>query len=158
MEFNVLDIVYHILNIVVLFLLLRVLLYNPIRNYMKKREELYQKQRDDANALMKDAAALKAENEKRLEEAQKTAQQIAEEKMAYAEQVAEQKVDDAQKQAEQILSDARAQIRTERQEAQTALVDQTAALAVDLATRILGREINKSDNERLIDEYFGKVV
>lgn len=157
MEFDVLDIVQHVLNIGVLYLILRAILYKPVRKFMLQREESYTKRREETERALKEAETLHEKNEQLLLDAQNQAQRMADEKLVYAEHVAEQTVAKARDEAALLLRDARVRIRQEEQEAQGRLVEQTAALAVDLATRILGREISLEDNERLIDEYFHKV-
>ena len=69
MEFNLLDIVQHILNVVVLYVILRAILYRPVRSYMLAREEALKQQRAEADQYRKDAEDLKAQSQKLLEEA-----------------------------------------------------------------------------------------
>lgn len=157
MDFSLLDVVYHVLNIVVLYIILRAILYKPVRKYMQQREEKEAGRREEAEKYLADAQALKEQNEKLLLDTQAHVQDIADENLAYAKQTAERLKEDAQVECGKMLDDARAIIRAEKQEANEQLVEQTAALAVDLASRILGREISKEDNEELIEQYFSKV-
>lgn len=157
MEFNLLDIVQHILNVVVLYVILRAILYRPVRSYMLAREEALKQQRAEADQYRKDAEDLKAQSQKLLEEAHQTAQQDADSKLEYARQMASHLLEDAKVEARQIVEEGRSRIEEERKESREELVRETAALAVDLAARILGREVSAADNQRLIEDYFSKV-
>jgi F-type H+-transporting ATPase subunit b len=56
-----------------------------------------------------------------------------------------------------ILSDARQQAGIEREDMLKELRTQTAELAVDIAGKILEREVKQEDHQRIIDSFFDKV-
>lgn len=157
MEFNVLDIVQHVLNIVVLYIILRAVLYNPVRKFMLQREAAEHQKREQITSALAEAEALRLENERQLADAQSRTKQLVDAKMAYADEVAGQTIENAKKEASNLLMEGRAQLNAEREEAQAELTDQTSALAIDIATRILRRELTLEDNQRIIDDYFQRV-
>lgn len=158
MEFNLLDFVQHILNIVVLYIILRAILYKPVRAFMDKRKAEEENKQIEIDRALNEAGELVKENERQLNEAQSRSQQLIDEKLAHADAVSEETVQQARAKAREIIETANTQIAEEWRKAQEELVDQTAEMAVELASRILQREVNADDNRKIIDEYFREVV
>lgn len=157
MEFYLIDFIEHILNVLVLFLLLRVFLYRPVSAFMAEREAKYAGERAAIDAGRAEAEALRAQYEAALAGASRAAGDLAAQRVKEAEHEAQGIREKAQADAQSALALARAQAEAERQETLGALREQTAALAVDLAGRILAREITAEDNRKLIDGFFEKV-
>lgn len=157
MEFHLIDFIEHILNVVVLFLLLRTFLYDPVSRFMAEREARYADERAQIDAGRAEADALKAKYEASLEDAKREAENLAAEKLRAAEREAEDIRAKARWEAQRALAQAHAQAQFERGEMLGELKDQTALLAIDLAGRILGREVSAADNQSLIDGFFEKV-
>ncbi|HOG00884.1 MAG TPA: F0F1 ATP synthase subunit B [Clostridia bacterium] len=157
MEFHLIDFIEHILNVVVLFLLLRTFLYDPVSRFMAEREARYADERAQIDAGRAEADALKAKYEASLEDAKREAENLAAEKLRAAEREAEDIRAKARQEAQRALAQAHAQAQFERGEMLGELKDQTALLAIDLAGRILGREVSAADNQSLIDGFFEKV-
>ena len=63
MEFHLIDFIEHILNVVVLFLLLRTFLYKPVRKFMQDREAKFAREREQIDASRTAADSLKAQYE-----------------------------------------------------------------------------------------------
>ena len=158
MEFKLIDFIQHIANILVLFLLLRALLFKPVRKFMQQREEKFAREREAIKSDKEKALSLKQQYEAQLTAAQQKAEELAQERLHRAEEEAQLVVDQAKKDAQTALEKAHAQAIAERDEIMLDLKDETAALAVDLAGRILEREVSEKDNARIIEEYFQKVV
>ena len=157
MEFHLIDFVYHILNILVLFLLLRLFLYKPVSKFMAAREAKFASERETINTSQQETSALKAQYETSLADARRNADQLVDEKLKAVEQEVEEIRNKAKQEAQRILADAHTQTVAERDEMLNELRDQTAALAVELAAHILEREVSEKDNQRIIDDFFRKV-
>ncbi len=157
LQINPLDFALHLVNIIVLFIVLRSLLIKPVRKFMADREAKFQKEREVIDTARADADALKAQYESSLSEARKTAEELVQERLSRAENDALEIVSNAREEARQALSKAHEQNIADRDELLGQLHDQTAILAVDLAGHILEREVSAEDNERLINDFFKKV-
>ena len=62
------------INVFILFLLLSVILFNPVRNMLKKRQDKITSDRETANQSREEALAMKAEYEEKLKAANKEAE------------------------------------------------------------------------------------
>jgi len=157
MEFKLLDFVQYILNLIVLFIILRAILYKPVKKFMKARQDRIQKQQDDAKAVLEAAQGQKQQYEALLSDSRAEAGKLMEQSRSDAEKSAEQIIREAQEQAKQILAEARERAQAERTEALAGVRGEAVGISLELASKILAREVSASDNARLIDEYFSKV-
>jgi F-type H+-transporting ATPase subunit b len=154
MALSPLNILIYIINIVVLYLLLRVLLYKPIRKFLDKREQKIQAQLTDAEEAQKKAHALLEQYQAQLAQAEEEAKKITQEGTVRAAEAASQLIADARQQAEEILAAARAKEQEEQKRALREMRTQIANMAVDLAAQVLKREVRLEDNRMLIDAFF----
>ncbi len=157
MEFNLIDFVEHALNLLVLFLLLRTFLYKPVSKFMAEREAKFAREREQIDASRDAADALKSQYETSMKNARLDAEHVAEERRKAAEREAEDLRKKAKQDAQGILTDAMRQAAAEREGMVSELKEQTAELAVDIAGKILEREVTQQDHQRIIDSFFDKV-
>jgi F-type H+-transporting ATPase subunit b len=157
MEFHLIDFIEHILNVVVLFLMLRMFLYKPVRKFMQDREAKFAREREQIDESRTAADSLKAQYELSVKNAKLEAEKLAEAKLRSAEHEADDLRKKAKQDAQALLTDAMAQAVTERDGLLTELKAQTAELAVDIAEKILEREVKPEDHQRVIDSFFDKV-
>jgi len=157
MEFHLIDFIEHILNIVVLFLMLRVFLFKPVRKFMQDREARFAREREQIDESRTQADSLKTQYELSMKNAKLEAEKLAEVKLRSAEHEADDLRRKAKQDAQVLLTDAMAQAVTERDGLLTELKSQTAELAVDIAEKILEREVKPQDHQRVIDSFFEKI-
>ncbi len=102
------QILLHLLNLVILFLILYFLLYNPVKKFMEKRKKHYEEQNAESEAKLADAKANKEKYEKLLTNAE---EEIAEKKraaIADARAESEKIIKSAEKESSSILKKATA--------------------------------------------------
>lgn len=151
-----LNLLYTVVNILVLFLLLRKFLYKPVMNIIAQR----QKQVDDAlnaaeTSRQEAAAALNdAQAKLRNVDAEAVARRTVYEQQA--EKDKQQLLADAQKQADAILAEGKAAAEAERQHKLRQADAQTTALARAMCEKLLARNLNEQDDARLLDDLLEK--
>lgn len=114
LNLDIQQILLHLMNFVILFAILYFLLYKPVRNFMNKRQEAYQKMDDEAKSAKQEAEEMKSRYEEQLANADS---EIAEQRQAAikaAEQRAKTIEAQAQEEAAGILSGAKRQAESER--------------------------------------------
>lgn len=89
------QILLHLLNLAILFLILYFLLYNPVKKFMEKRKKHYEEQNAESEAKLADAKANEEKYEKLLTNAE---EEIAEKKRAA--------IADARAESEKIIKSA----------------------------------------------------
>ena len=151
-----LNLLYTVVNILVLFLLLRKFLYKPVMNIIAQR----QKQVDDA---LNAAETSKQEAAAALNDAQAKLRNVdaeaAARRTAYEQQTEKDKqqlLADAQQQADAILAESKAAAEAERQHKLRQADAQTTALARAMCEKLLARNLNEQDDARLLDDLLEK--
>ena len=150
------NLLWTVLNVLILFLLLRKFLYKPVMNIIAQR----QKQVDDAMAA---AETSKTEAKTALAAAQDKLRNVdaeaAQRREAYekqAEKEKEQLLADAQHQADAILAEGKAAAEAERQHKLREADAQTTALARAMCEKLLERNLTQQDDARMLDDLLQK--
>ena len=151
-----LNLLWTVVNVLILFLLLRKFLYKPVMNVIAQR----QKQIDDAIAAAEtskqDAAAAltSAEDKLRNVDAEAAARREAYEKQAEVEK--QQLLADAQKQADEIVAAGKAAVEIERQNKLREADAQATALARSMCEKLLKHNLTAQDDDQLLDDLLQK--
>ena len=151
-----LNLLYTVVNVLVLFLLLRKFLYKPVMNIIEQR----QKQVDDAlnaaeTSKKEAAAALHTAQEKLCHvDTEAAARRTAYEQQAETEK--QQLLAEAQKQADAIVAEGKRNAEAERQHKLQEADAQTTALARTLCEKLLERNLAQQDDARLLDDLLQK--
>ncbi len=144
----------NILNIVALFLILRALVYRPVRQFLLSRAGRIQAEADKAKAERAEAAKLHEQYAAELSTAQADAEKQAAVIVAHAGDAAKAIQAQAEAEAKELLSRTRQQAQHERDDAMRQLKREIADIAVDISARVLAREVSPQDNAAIIDAYF----
>lgn len=157
MEIYPLDIVIHIINILVLFLILRVVLYKPVKKFLDERAARIQGELENAEKISADAAKEKAELDERLANAETEAHGIlvAGEEKASAQ--ASKIISEAKDKSAKLIAKAEEDARKEKEQLIASVKDDITELSVELTGKILKREVSEKDNKKVIDEFFSEM-
>ena len=158
MEINALDIVYHVINIGVLFVILRLLLYKPVSKFMQARTSRIDAQLQHAAELQNDMETEKASYDKLLQNATEEAKKYLLESNQQANIQATAILEKANIEAEQIIFEAEGKAQQEERAAVLALREQITKMSISLAEQILQREVHEQDNRNVIDAFFKQAV
>ena len=151
--FQAKDILYHIINAVILFLIVRQLIYKPVRKFMAARTERVAASLREAAEAQAKAGELKAEYERRIAAAEDNARARALEITSAANESAKSMTDTAKRESLALLDRARDMARQEHDQALAGLRDEVAELSIGIAEQILLREVNRADSARLAERY-----
>lgn len=146
-----------ILNLFIQLLLMKKFLFHPISEVLEKRKAIADAVIHDAQITKRKANSLKSDCEARLSLAETQASQLLQQAQKDAAYQSDSIIKDAQKQAAGIKAKAEAEIRTERRHAVNELRNEIGTIAMDIAGKVVEREINKEDHRKLIDEFIEHV-
>jgi len=145
-----------IINIAVLFFILRAILFKPVTKFMADRAKRVQDSIDQAEKDKTQAKALLAQYEAHLKTAESEADTIIKIAIENAKQEAEKIIAESRVSAEAALATGRKQLEAERRSVMTGFRKEAAELVIETAGRLLKREIRNEDNlqyaEMLLDE------
>lgn len=151
-------ILFHLINLVVMFLILKKFLYRPVKKFMAQRQQQYESQKKDAEDALNQAQQKMAEAEQAVADAKQEAKRIIHKANDDAAEQTKAIVDHANKQAQERLAAADTAIERKQSHVQEEVRSASVEIGVALAKSILQREINPDDHQRIIDEYLEKVT
>ncbi len=137
MDLHPIDIALHVVNIVVLYILLRMWVFKPVRAFLSKRQESVAKKLSDASDQQHDAAVLKAELTEKLSSVRDTCDELMAESRQKGADQAQKIVDNAECKARSILDETRQVAQAQRQQILDSAKVDMADIAVTMAARIL---------------------
>ena len=146
-----LNILWTVVNILVLFVLLRKFLYRPVMNVIEQRQKQIDDAIADAEGKKNDAQAVLAQAQDKL---QNVDTEAAYEKQAEKEK--EQLLQDAQRQADAIVAEGKAAAEAEHARRLRDANAETSALARDMCEKLLARNLTQQDDARLLDDLLQK--
>ncbi len=151
------DMLFHIVNVIILFLFLKWLLYKPVVNFLKKREEKFAVQSNDLENREKAVQEDKDKYEALIKGSKEESARIMKTTTDAANARATEIIVNAQKEAQQLLEKSQHDIDERSKQAMVDLKADIADMACDLAARILKREIKEEDNNKIIEDFFKRV-
>lgn len=148
------DILIHIINILVLFMLLRIILFVPVSRFLSLRAERIANDLKEAETKKAEALQLKAEYQQHIETYEEEGRGIIRESQVKASQEATTIVKEARSDAEKLLTEAHDRIASEKAQAIAEARTEVGLLATEIAARILKREVSVSDNKSVAEDFF----
>jgi len=155
MEIHPVDILIYVINIAVLFLLLRLILWKPVGRFLSQRTARVRSELENAEKTRLEAEALKQEYAENLEGIESLKRDMMRESQIRATEEAEEILKDAREKAKDMILDARERIAEEKERAIGNARREVTQLATDMASRILKREVIPEDSTTAAEDFFG---
>ena len=152
LTFNI-SILYNVINILVLFVLLKIFLFKPVTEIMEKRKAMIQQDLDDAKKAKDDAEQMKGEYENTLNSAKNQAADIVKDAKTRAEVEYNSIIEQGNKDAAAIMANAD---KTIAQEKERAIKAEMADLAISMASKLVEKNVDATTNKKLIDDFLSE--
>ena len=146
-----------ICNLMIQLVIFKKLLLNPVKKVIAERKAKADSQIADAQKLRTEAEAMKAEYEQNLQNARTEANQIVAAAQKTATARSEELLGEARAQAAALKQKAEADIAQERKKAVNEVKDEIGGIAMEIASKVVEREISEKDHKDLIDEFIKNV-
>jgi F-type H+-transporting ATPase subunit b len=152
------DLVWRIINFLILAGLLVYLLKTPFKNFLNQRQQSIVESLDKAEEARQEARRRAEEIDQKLAKASEEIEEII--KMLVDQGDAEKKkiFENARQEAERLKQQARFMADQEVKKARVMLRKEAVDLAANMAEALLKEKITDSDHKRLVEEYVEKVV
>jgi F-type H+-transporting ATPase subunit b len=150
------NILLHVLNAVIFFVIVRFLVYKPMRKFMNARSERIAASLEEAKQARGEAEALRAACGQKVAQAEEDAQARASEIMDAANESAQAMTESAREERRAILEKARAEIREEHDRAMEGLHGDVIDLATEIAGQILRENFSTKDTLHAAEAYFAE--
>ena len=146
-----------ICNLMIQLVIFKKFLLKPIKQVIADRKAKADSEIADAQKLRTEAEAMKAEYEQNLQNARTEANQIVAAAQKTATARSEEIVGEARAQAAALMQKAEADIAQERKKAVNEVKDEIGGIAMEIASKVVEREISEKDHKDLIDEFIKNV-
>lgn len=146
------DTVLLMLAMLVMYTLLSYLLFNPARDFLKKRQERIKNDIDTAQADKEQAKLLKEDYDARIKNINKEADEILSQARQKALQNAEDIKAQANEEAARIIARALAQIELDKKKAADDMKKEMISIASLMAGKVVAASIDTSVQESLMEE------
>lgn len=145
--------IFQICNLLILTLLLKKFLFKPVQNILSQRQQEIDDTYGRAQADRNSAARMKEEYIRRLSSARDEADLLVRSAVEEANRRGDEIVGDARQTAAGIKRKAEDEIAQERLKAYSELKNDISDMAVEIAGKMVGREINAEDQSRLVEDF-----
>ena len=146
-----------ICNLMIQLVIFKKFLLKPIKQVIADRKAKADSEIADAQKLRTEAEAMKAEYEQNLQNARTEANQIVTAAQKTATARSEEIVGEARAQAAALKQKAEADIAQERKKAVNEVKDEIGGIAMEIASKVVEREISEKVHKDLIDEFIKNV-
>lgn len=153
LNINFFTALFTLFNFIAVFLVLKHFLFKPVMKIIKDRQDEIDHMYEDAGKAKETAEALQAEYQQKLCVANETSEQIVKEAIVRGQTKEEEIVRWANMEASAILDKAAADISQEKKKAINDAKDEISEMAMAIAEKIVGRELNTEDQSKLFDEF-----
>ena len=153
LDINIWNFIWAGINLILLLILMKIVLFKPIRKMMEKRTQMVQDELDSAKKTREEAEQLREQYDNELGSAKDEAQKIIDKAHEDAETERAAIIKRSQEEAERIVADAGKTIENERKRVLAQAQTHIADLAVEAASRIIGENVDDEKNRRLVDKF-----
>ncbi len=140
-------------NLIILVLIMKKLLFKPVLNMLAARDKEVNEMYSKAETAQSSAETLEKEYSEKLSLAKEEAAKIMKDAKHDATLRGEEIVGEAKKEASAILEKAQKEIEREKEAAINEIKGDIANIAVDIAQKVIEKDLHEKDHERLVEEF-----
>ena len=145
--------IFEVVNLLIVMLILKKFLFKPVNAVLEQRQAeiggMYQKAED----AQKEAQALKQAYDERMSGARKEADELIVAAQDSARRRGDEIVEDARDEAVLLRRRAEEDIELQKRKALREARDELADMAVDIAGKVVEREVTREDHDRRVEEF-----
>ena len=146
-----------ICNLFIQMYLIKRFLFKPINNILETRKAMADAEIQNAVQAKEEAHAMKAEYEQNMQDAKNKANEILVSAQKTAAIQSEEMLKEATAQAAALKAKAESDIAQEKRKAVNEIKGEIGGMAMEIAGKVIEREICEEDHEKLIDEFISNV-
>jgi F-type H+-transporting ATPase subunit b len=154
---NVWSILISLCNLLILYFIFKKLLFGRVKKIMSERKQAVQTVYDDATRAREEAENDRELYKSRLNQADNEADRILEDARIRARARENEIIEDAKRRASDTMRRADESIELDRRRAVNELKNEISGLSIDIAEKVIEKEINPYDHRRLIDGFIDSI-
>lgn len=146
-----------LVNTIVLFLVLKHYLFTPVSKMIDDRQKEIDDLYSDADSAKMQAQAMEEEYREKLSVAADTGERMVKEALERGRSREEEIIRNANQEADAIRKKANADISREKQKAMNDAKNEISELAVAIAEKVIGRELNPADQADIVEQFIANL-
>ena len=154
---NFWDALFVLLNTLTIFFVAKKFLFGPVMKIIADRQKEIDDMYEAAGAAKESAANLETEYKQKLSVAAETSERMVKEAVARGQSREEEIIRQANREADAIRDKAAADIAMEKKKAINDAKDEISEMAMAIAGKVVGRELQAADHSRLVDEFIDEL-
>lgn len=158
MEIDVKDLIFVMVNFLILVAILYKFMWGPVINMIDSRQQTIDDSLNKADAARKEAEQMSVKLAEEIADARRQAKSIIDEAQKSAETVKEDILAQARDSADSMLERAQAEIAKEKVNAILEIKGEVADMVVSVAGRLLSENMNDQQHMALVDKYIAEVA
>ncbi|MCO6018387.1 ATP synthase F0 subunit B [Carnobacterium divergens] len=147
------DTIFVLLAFLLLLLVLKKFAWKPLMGIMEERERQISKNIDSAENSRIEANRLAVEGKEKMDETRNEALTILNNARENGERIKRDMLEKAKEDAERIKAEAQLDIEMEKQKAIESVKSDVSQLSMEIAAKLIGKELTGEGHAALIDEY-----
>ena len=148
------DLILNILNVILFVIIVRTLVYKPVKKFINERRAKIDADLDDAKAAKAEAEAMKAEYDGKMKAADEEAGSVVSAARAEAKKQAKDILDESQSEKSRIVEKAREDAEKEKKKILDSVSDEVVDASALMAEKLLERSVSDEDTKRIAKEFF----
>ena len=142
-----------LLNTLIIFFVAKKFLFVPVMKIITERQQEIDDMYAQADSVRDTAEKLQSEYEEKLSEAAATSERLVKEATVRGQAKEEEIIREANQRAEAIRAKASADIAQEKKKALNDAKDEISVIALAIAGKVVGRELDANDQSKLVDSF-----
>lgn len=146
-----------ILNVLILFFVLKHFLFDKVNAVLDSRKNEVAKTYEDADAALSNAKQLESEYTEKLSAAKEESAEIVKNATKKAQSRSDEIIAEARDEARGIVDKANADVEKEKKRVVNQIKDEISDMALSIASRVVSKEIDGKTHEKLIESFIDEI-
>ncbi len=154
---NIWNILLSLINLLLIFLILKKLLYKPVKKILSERKAAVDSIYDEAYKEKNQAEESKLYYEGKLSDLNAEADKIISDATKRANEKSSEIINDANEKAAASVRRANENIEIEKRRAMNEMKNEITDISVRIAEKLIHRELTDKDNQKLVDDFIDNI-
>lgn len=150
------NIVFNMINVLILYLLMKKFLFGPVTEIMEKRKRVIEDSFTDTDNRNKEAMKLKEEYEAALATADDKATNIIKEAKQRALEEHDKQMEQTKEETLRMIEEANKSIELERKKSMQGIQAEIAGIAMIAAAKVIQKNMDDSTNSQIINDFLSE--
>ena len=154
---NIWQMAVSLINLVILFLLVKKFLYKPVKNMLEARQNNIENDYNKAKEAKEHAESMENEYEQKLSLAREESDRVIKSAVDIAKSRESEILQDAKEKADSMVKKAQSDIELEKRKYEEEIKREIADVSSVLAEKVLERELSDDDHKRFINSFLENI-